>query len=87
MQILSKETNAFHIIRAIGGETGTAQWDIEKKFPCIKYIRHVLDYFFAEKDNDKAKILGSLGDFDYPDAIKAGGEVIDVWLSYATFMR
>lgn len=87
MQILSKETNAFHVIIAIGGEDGTAQHDIEKKFPCIKYISLVLDYFFAKTSNDKAKILGSLGDFDYPDAIKAGGEVIDVWLSYATFMR
>lgn len=87
MQILSKETNAFHVIIAIGGEDGTAQYDIEKKFPCIKYISLVLDYFFAKTSNDKAKILGSLGDFDYPDAIKAGGEVIDVWLSYATFMR
>lgn len=87
MQILSKETNTFHIIDALGGETGTAQYNIEKKFPCIKYIGFVLDYFFAKTDNDKAMVLASLGDFDYPEAIKAGGEVIEVWLSYATFMR
>lgn len=84
MKMLSKESNANDIISAIGGETDAVRRNIMGEPQCIKYIRHVLDYFFAETSADKVKVLN---DCDYPDAIKDGGEVIYVWLSYVSFMR
>lgn len=84
MKMLSKESNANDIISAIGGETDAVRRNIMGEPQCIKYIRHVLDYFFAETSADKVKVLN---DCDYPDAIKDGGEVIYVWLSYVSFIR
>lgn len=87
MRMRSNETNSDLVLSTIGCESDPSKRLVLEEPDCIKYIRFVLDYFFANTQKEKLRIQASLGDFNHWESIKSGGQVIDIWLTYATFMR
>lgn len=87
MRMRSNETNSDLVLSTIGCESDPSKRLVLEEPDCIKYIRFVLDYFFANTQKEKQRIQASLGDFNHWESIKSGGQVIDIWLTYATFMR
>lgn len=89
MRILAKDISSnevMHAIEEIEYKPGSTLMNDEDYF---KYIRYVLDYFLARGDEAKMKVKESCnGTFKGKgEVIEEGGEVMEIWLKYATFVR
>lgn len=89
MRILAKDISSNEVMHAIEEfeyKPGSTLINDEEYF---KYIRYVLDYFLARGDEAKMKVKESCnGTFKGKgEVIEEGGEVMEIWLKYATFVR
>jgi hypothetical protein len=87
MKMRSKETNTALVLSSIDCETDPSKRLVVEEPDSIKYIRFVLDYFFANDDEEREQVQREQAFFNRWTMIEKGGQVIDIWLTFATFMR
>ena len=87
MKMRSKETNTDLLLSSIDCETDPSKRIVIEDPDSIKYIRFVLDYFFANDDEEREQVQREQALFNRWPMIEKGGQVIDIWLTFATFMR
>lgn len=87
IQIYSKEVGTSDIMDAIGCGTDSTKLTMSDELDSVKYIRFVLDYFFANNQEEKENMKQKLGILCDWDTVKEGSIIIDCWLTYAIYIR